>query len=392
MGFFTGRVTFSRFRVDGPSPRMFTQDHLDRLAENAIGRQRIAHSDGVEVGWFGTDHILDTQFEPAKNIINDMLFFGMRVDQDRMPSDLMRAYYAMDLKALASSNPSGKASARQKREAKESARDRLEHEAKDGRYRTRKPFEIVWDALSNEVLFGTTSVTQTERLQMLFEQTFGHKLEPVTAGNRAHQLADMRQRSRNVDDAQMSIFLPGVTPEEMAWNPDDRSRDFIGNEFLLWLWFFSDVEGDTVKLSDDSDATFMLARTLTLECPRGQTGHETISSEGPTRLPESRRAIQSGKLPRKAGLTLVRHDEQFEFTMQAETLGVSGAKMPPPKDDETEERAKLEGRATLLRNLVETNDLLFDAFGQSRFSQEWPAELARMQKWISREERQREAA
>ena len=69
-----------------------------------------------------------------------------------------------------------------------------------------------------------------------------------------------------------------------------------------WLWYQTDMVSDTFALADNSEATVMLARSLTLECPRGQTGHETISSEGPTRLPESRRAIQSGKLPRKSVL------------------------------------------------------------------------------------------
>ena len=36
----------------------------------------------------------------------------------------------------------------------------------------------------------------------------------------------------------------------------------------------------------------MLTKTLSLECPRGQTGKETISSEGPTKLPEAMRALQ----------------------------------------------------------------------------------------------------
>ena len=102
---------------------------------------------------------------------------------------------------------------------------------------------------------------------------------------------------------------------------------------MLWLWYVTDTISDTVKLSDESDATFMLARTLTLECPRGETGHETITHEGPTRLPEAKRAVRSGKLPRKVGLTLVRHSEQFELTLHAETLGVDSAKLPPPADD-----------------------------------------------------------
>ena len=48
------------------------------------------------------------------------------MDTDKIPGDLLRAYYAVELKALSKNNPSGFASARQKREAKEIARDRLE--------------------------------------------------------------------------------------------------------------------------------------------------------------------------------------------------------------------------------------------------------------------------
>ena len=66
-----------------------------------------------------------------------------------------------------------------------------------------------------------------------------------------------------------------MNPEELAWLPDETSRDFLGNEFLLWLWYHTDVEGDYLKLFDGSEATLMLARTLTLECPRAATGMET---------------------------------------------------------------------------------------------------------------------
>ena len=42
MGFFTGRLTCTRFRVGGPARRTFRSDDLDKLAEHAIGRQRVA--------------------------------------------------------------------------------------------------------------------------------------------------------------------------------------------------------------------------------------------------------------------------------------------------------------------------------------------------------------
>jgi hypothetical protein len=176
-----------------------------------------------------------------------------------------------------------------------------------------------------------------------------------------------------------------LSPDEVAWVPDENSRDFLGNEFLLWLWYVLEVESDTLKLSDGSEVTAMLARSLVLECPRGQTGHESITSEGPSRLPEARRAIQAGKMPRKAGLTLVRHDAAYDLTFQAETLAVTGAKLPAVEGEE--DRARLEERVNQLRHLIETLDLLFDAFTRRRSGSDWPKELAKVQKWLQREER-----
>ncbi len=129
MGFFTGRVTFLRFAVGGPAPRQFDDEHLDRLREHAAGRQAVAAADGVEAGWAAGRSVLDLDFDLAKNVINDTLHFDLRVDTDRLPGDLLKAYYEADLTALARDNPSGFASAKQKREAKESAQDRLAAEA-----------------------------------------------------------------------------------------------------------------------------------------------------------------------------------------------------------------------------------------------------------------------
>jgi hypothetical protein len=193
-----------------------------------------------------------------------------------------------------------------------------------------------------------------------------------------------------VDDAGPAPFVPGVTPSEMAWAPDEANRDFLGNEYLLWLWYILETESDTIPLGDGSEAAVLLARTLVLECPRGQTGRESITSDGPTRLPEARRAIQSGKLPRKVGLIVVRHDQQYEMTLQAETLAVSGCRLPAP--EAADERARLEERVTQLRHLLETLDLMYDVFSKRRASDAWTKELGRMQKWLQREEPRRASA
>src|SRR5262245_58797976 len=125
MGFFSGRLTFARYRVNSPSPGIFGPEHLERLAAHRIGTQRVASPDGVEIGWTAGGHILDTRFDLAKNVVNETLNFCLRVDQQKIPSDLLRAYTAVELQASAEKNASGRPNARQRREARDTARERL---------------------------------------------------------------------------------------------------------------------------------------------------------------------------------------------------------------------------------------------------------------------------
>ena len=98
-------------------------------------------------------------------------------------------------------------------------------------------------------------------------------------------------------------------------------------------------------------------------------------------MPEARRAIQAGKLPRKVGMIVSRHDQQYELTLHAETLAITSAKLPPAEEED--ERARLEARVGQLRQLLETLDLLYDAFGARRFGSGWNKDLGRIQKWLA---------
>jgi hypothetical protein len=374
MSLFNNRATYSLFRVNGPSPAMFNEEHIALLNEHAAGRQRMIASDGIDFGWSAGQNILDTKFDLAKNIINDFLVFGMRIDAMRLPADLLKAYTDIDLASLSANNPSGFASKAQKREARESARDRLEQEAKDGRYTKRKVIDVAWDLRTNRVYYGATSATHVDRLHLLFKNTFGCGLDAITAGASARSIFE--------GELTPTEFIKGLSPSEYWWIPDEANKSFLGNEFLLWLWYQCDEESAEIRLSDGSNVVFMFSNTLSLDCPRGQTGSESYKHESPIRLPEAMRAIQAGKMPRKAGLTLVRHGVQYEFTLHAESLAIGSAKIPSPEDEDP--RARLDSRADQLRDLSETVDLLFEAFVRLRTSNEWAKELERMRRWLER--------
>lgn len=381
MGFLSGRVTYERFAVSGPEISLFNQEHVDTIDRFAVGKVGAVTADGVEVGFTGGEHLLDLDFTLEKNIINDALHFGMRIDSNKIPGDLLKAYTALELATLAAENPSGHPNRQQRLQAKENAQQQCEAESKTGKFRKMKQFPILWDARNNLVYFGATNANAIDRFVGLFKEAFGRTLTRISSGSLAHEKASSRGQSRAVEDLAPSVFTGPNRSVTIQWVANQfGSRDFLGNEFLLWLWWVLDTQSDTITLPDQSQATCMIHKTLTLECPDGETGKETISSEAPAKLPEAKRALLAGKLPRKAGLIVVRHDEQYDLTLQAETLSVGSASLPKYEGDPG--RPELEDRVDRLRHLSDTIDLLFDAFCRRRLGSQWVDELRQIRDWL----------
>jgi hypothetical protein len=387
MGFLNGRVTFTRYRVGGDSPLPFSDDILALAERHAIGKHGSAEAtDGVSTGWAGGDHVLDLGFDLGKNVVNDALHLAIRIDTDKIPSSLLRAYTQIEIEARAQQNPSGHATKAQKQEAKEAAKLRAEAEAADGRFRRLNHYPILWDGLNGILYAGTTSSTVLERLQTLFRETFDRYLEPITAGGLATTLAGPDgEASDRLGGGTLTLF--GGEDQELstvAWAENAPNMlDHLGNEFLVWLWHTLQNDTDTIPLADGSEVAVMLAKTLMLDCPRGETGRDSLTDDAPTRLPEAFKALQSGKLPRKAGLILVRHAAQYEFTLQAETLAVSGAALPKPEEDGLSSHDIKSARVDSLRHLTETLDLLFDTYLRRRASKAWSKEVDRIKRWLT---------
>ena len=386
MSFLSGSLAFQRFRVAGSKPRLFDDTYLKRLAEYVAGRDKPAAADGVETGWAAGKHIWDKDFTQLKNVYTDHLLFDYCARTERFPADRLKAYYETELNALSKDNPSGLPSARQKREAKSIARERLEQEAKDGRFRKWKLAPCLWDSVTNTAFCGSTSGADGGRFDTLWEQTFcanltqpealAGKLEPIDAASLAIALHP------KAEDECLSPFVPGVTPDDHpAWCASKGVPQFLGNEFLLWLWYFGECEGDTLTTPDGSSITFMLRGGLRLECPRGTTGNGTMNAEAASRLPEAKVAAKGGKLPRKAAFAVARNGETFSFIIQAETLALSSVKLPPPSAD-GDQRARETDRLQHVRDLAEIVDQMFATFMARRMTSYWSMEVLEIGAWL----------
>lgn len=383
MGFLSGSSSFERYWITKDLTPAFGPEHLETLAKHSIDAMKTSSPDQPTVGFSAGAHLLDSRFDLTKNIIGDVLHFGIRIDTNQIPGPIRNAWLQMELLPLTVDNPSGKPTKAQREEAKEAVEARCSEEAASGKFRRLQQIPILWDAATEVMYVGSTSPTSNELCIDLLQKAFDLEFDRVTSGKLAKAFAAERDLHGLLNKTSPSPFVSDLANGHVDWwNGMGENFDYLGNEFLLWLWWYFEQQSDTITLDDESTVSGMFARTLMLDCPLAESGKETISADSPIGLPEAMLALQSGKQPRKAGLTLVRDGEQYDLTLQAETFSIGSAKITPV-DSATREDYTNDDRIASLRSLSETLDLLFDAFCARRIGTSWKKELQAIQTWLA---------
>ena len=390
MPFLRGSLGFQRFSVTGFEADKFGDEHIEILSKHAAGRFQTSSEENVSVGFLGGEHLFDQDFDQSKNLINNAVHFSARFDTNQIPAAYRAAWLQMELSGIAKDSEDGVVTKSQRKEAKEAVEQRCETEAATGKYRKMQSFPMLWD-YENELLYFSGSVGTAGRHCIdLVERAFSIELRHWSAGSLAEQWAIDNDLYAEVDDLQPVSFVSTKIPGSHTWaNEHSQAPDFLGNEFLMWLWWTLDNQTDTITLVDESEVTVMLAKTLSLECPLGESGKESISAESPVKLPEAMQAIRSGKLPRKAGMTIIREDRQFDLVLQAESFGISGAKIHLDDEEEFDD----DDRIDAIRQLSETTDLMYNTFLDRRTGEDWKKDHKQIRKWLSSNDQvQRKAA
>jgi hypothetical protein len=384
MAFAAGAISFRRFAVVGKGPKKIDEQLLEKLAESALRPSDLSRPEDVEYGWNGGRHVLDGDFSFENNVFADALHFGLRIDTNKVPGDLKKAYQMMEEEAAAASNPSGFISKNQKREARDTVRRKIEDEMRSGKFRRSKLTPILWD-VSHQVLYSPASGSVFEKLGELFERTIGATLMPLTAGSIALRMLEPRGRRRDYEDLRPTRFAQGPGGEgdhpEYPWvAKGPEPKDFLGNEFLVWLWHEADARTSIVDTETAGDVTIFIDKSLDLDCAYGQSGSDSIRGSGPSRMPEARAALRSGKVPRRAGFVLDVARQQYTLSLKAETMAVGTAKLPEVEADTP--RVLFEERIALLRELAKTTDALFETFLKIRASSAWESQVSAIRRWI----------
>jgi hypothetical protein len=156
---------------------------------------------------------------------------------------------------------------------------------------------------------------------------------------------------------------------------------FLGNEFLTWLWFKVELYEGTFDVGELGKCEVWFDTTLQLAGWADDSEKTILRGAAPSSSAEASEALKQGKVPVKAALRLVLNSEEYVFTLNGKTLGLSGVKIPEVGMEELEER--FYERMRLLEQLDEVVTTLYDEFLLVRLSSLWDAELApAMRDWV----------
>ena len=405
MPFRSGSISYSRFGVSGSLPDDANEGALALLGRHVV-KQRALSDEGTLSGWCTGRHVFDADFSWEQCGFSGAILCAMRVDRAKVPPEIRRAYVAMaederraaEATAKASDGPAAPLSRAARREAKADAERRCKEEIADGRYRRIGMVPVLFDLVHRSVLTPASGDAVFKELKALVEATYGCRLERRSAGGIAADILGARGMTPDLDDALPEAFTAppaeavaraqeegarvGQRPEvPWALAGGDRN-DFLGNAFLMWLWWQAEAREGVIETATVQVAV-MVDKLLELECPWGVGGKATLRGTMPTRSVEAAKALQSGKWPRRMGLLVAAHGQEFECTLQGDRFAVGGLKLQPPEEAANTPRLEIEDRLDRLGTFDAVLVALYDQFLRERFGREWPTRRQQVSEWIN---------
>ena len=319
-------------------------------------------------------------------MIADGLYFALRVDTNRPPTDLIRSYQRINEEAMLEASGREFLSKPQRREAREQAVSRADAEAREGSFRRTRQVPVFWDLKRNEVYLGGTSPTLADQFMLLFRETFDRATTPATSGEIAARWSSRTSAVHPYDTCRPAYFIkPPDNLESADGDPlpsDEQSKDFLGTEWLAWLWYASHVESPEIATGLDQPIPVLFEKSLRMECAFKINGSVAIQAEGPTHGPEAPVALAAGKRPIAAGLQLAVHGDVFSLQIRGDVMHYTGVRVPAPENP-SNPRIVFEDRIDHLRDLIEAIDELYAAFLKKRLSGKWPQTLNAIRHWVT---------
>ncbi len=161
---------------------------------------------------------------------------------------------------------------------------------------------------------------------------------------------------------------------------------FIGQDFLTWLWYFSEQNNGSFQTKDQQDYAFYLEQRISVQGGEGESKDTAVSSGPQSELREAKLGLQVGKKVNQAKIKIEQDENLWQVQVKAEDFSLTGFKTPKVemKHEEGEDPdARFLEKVYLIEKAIQVLDELFLEFLGRRLSDRWDQELKSMQKWIT---------
>ena len=360
MSFESGSMTFRMFYL----PQKLPTDYVERFASRAAPSLK-ALGDTPLRGWVTGRHLLDNNINRTTAFLAGYLRLTMMRAERKIPESLLRAECKMEELA--------RMQAENRAELDRKTRSEIRKEIEARLLPTMPPqlkgMSLVHLPESDVIFCEATTDKQLDALEAAFRETLGFGVIPVSP-----QYAAARRLKYDMRD---------YTPVSFSPDCDDESvSNHAGQDFLTWLWFFSEARGGIVQLPSGRDFAVMIEGPLTFVM-EGEGAHETVLRRGsPAISAEAKIALLSGKKLRKARLVLARGQDSWQVSLDAENFIFRGLKLP--EGEKLEPVSRFQERMTSLTTFTTAFLELFDRFMKERLdAASWKKTHADLHRWVS---------
>lgn len=168
-----------------------------------------------------------------------------------------------------------------------------------------------------------------------------------------------------------------------------RRYQFLGEEFLTWLWFVIEKNQNLIKNFDPDFAALEVGNRVVFENRRKKSAERvTIKGDGAS-LEEGILALKKGALVTELNVVYTSAELMWQFTLKGESLSISTLSIPPTGSAESDE--DIEGvvleKLFLYDKAMQLLEKLYSHFAKLRLSETWHSkESSRVRKWIQSSE------
>lgn len=165
-------------------------------------------------------------------------------------------------------------------------------------------------------------------------------------------------------------------------------KQFVGQEFLTWLWWKSEERGGAVKVDlINSDITVAFEKHMLLEAGEGESNEKVTCSGLLHELMEARAGLKMGKKLQQARMHICVVDREYLLTLTSK-MEFKNVKLPKTAETENNnDKLELEGaiyeRVSLFTEISDLVEHLIAQYLTVRVSEEWSAELSKIRSWVN---------